>query len=58
MSRKEVEKDYKRFETRIEQMAEEERTKIREKTAKIKEQAEIVGEDVDATLSESPKKKD
>lgn len=57
MSSNNIEKDYKDFETCIEQMAEEELKKIRKKTSEIRNQAEKVGEAVEASMSASDKKK-
>ncbi len=57
MGSKKVEKDYKKFETHIEQMADDGLKKIRKETLIIKNQAEKVGQEVDATLSKSAEKK-
>ncbi len=57
MGSKKVEKDYKKFETHIEHMADEGLKKIRKKTLIIKNQAEKVGQEVDAALSKSSEKK-
>jgi len=48
--KKKIEEDYKIFEKDIEQMAEEELRKIREKASQTKIEAEKVGESIEDTL--------
>ncbi len=52
-----IEQDFKDLETCIDQMTQEQLEEIRKKTKKIRKQAERTGEDVEAALEESPKKK-
>ncbi len=52
-----IEEDYKASDACIEQMAQEELTKIRKKAEQIKKQAERIGERVEAALGE-PESKD
>ncbi len=52
-----IEQDFKDLETCIDQMTQEQLEEIRKKTKKISKQAEKIGEDVEASLAESTKKK-
>ncbi len=52
-----IEQDFKDLETCIDQMTQEQLEEIRKKTKKIRKQAERTGEDVEAALEESTKKK-
>ncbi len=52
-----IEQDFKDLETCIDQMTQEQLEEIRKKTKKIRNQAERTGEDVEAALEESTKKK-
>jgi len=58
--KKKIEEDHKKFENDINQMAQEELRKIREKASQTRVEAEKIGEAVEQTLAEkpgSPKKK-
>ncbi len=57
MAIRKVEKDYKKYETHIEQMSDEELKKIRRKIGIIKGQAGKVGQEVDDSLNKSSEKK-
>ncbi len=52
-----IKQDFKDLETCIDQMTQEQLEEIRKKTKKIRKQAERTGEDVEAALEESTKKK-
>ncbi len=57
MSSEQVDKDYKDFQTCIEQLAEEELERIRKKTSKIKDEARKIGAELEASLVEEAGKK-
>jgi hypothetical protein len=52
--KKKIEEDYKKFENAINQMAQEELRKIREKASQTRVEAEKIGEAVEQTLAEEP----
>jgi MOSC domain-containing protein YiiM len=51
--KKKIEEDYNKFENDIEQMAQEELSKIRKKASLTKVEAEEIGESIEQTLDEN-----
>jgi hypothetical protein len=56
--KKKIEEDYKKFENDINQMAQEELRKIREKASYARVEAEKIGEAVEQTLDEASEKRE
>jgi hypothetical protein len=56
--KKKIEEDFKKFENAINQMAQEELQKIREKASQTRVEAEKIGEAVEQTLDEASEKRE